>query len=164
MSHHEWLGIYVRASDGVSINLTETDTLDLSFLHQLCQNGDGLLDSRGGVLSGTFEEVDRLGAPERLQAVVDAATDVGLGTVGLQFTDFESTLDAEDDFVGLLWVLGEVFAEQMAGVVVRSAVKLSAVPAVGAEFEGGVQSLKAYFLGRKLSIPGQPYIISPIDG
>lgn len=101
----------VRAADGRGADLAEADAADLAFLDEFREGLDGGFDGDIGVDSSALEDVNLFaatkdpygffdGGPDALRAAV---RDVGLAVVG--------ALDAEDDLVGILWVLLKVVFE-----------------------------------------------------
>lgn len=144
---------HIRSSDGLSINLAQTDSLDLPFLDQLGQDGHRLLNRGVRVLSGALEDIDALLPVQDSQTLVHAAADVGFRSIWREFATLQTSLDAQDHLICLLRVLGEVAVEQVRGVALRRAVQLAAVPEVGAQLERGVQALEAGLLGRWGRVP-----------
>lgn len=112
----------VRTADGRGADFAEADAADLSFLDKPRENLNGGLDGDVGVDARALEDVNLLDAVENADGLLDGGTDalrgavrdVGLGVVG--------ALDAQDDLVGVLWVLLEVMLEQVQRVSVGSSV------------------------------------------
>lgn len=65
------------------------------------------------------------------------------------------TLDAQDDLLGILRVLGEVLVEEGKGVVLGRSVELSAIPQVGAVGEGSPHGGEGLLLGGWVWAPGE---------
>lgn len=146
---------YVRSSHRLSVDLTESDALNLSLLHELSQDAHGLFDRSVWVLSGAFEDIDALLSVQDSQTLVYASSDVLLRAIWYQGTALQTTLDAQNHFVCVFGILGEVSVEKMQRVALGSTVQLPAVPEVGTELQRRVQGFEGYFITRGSRIPGQ---------
>lgn len=102
----------VRSFDRVSLNLTQPDAAKLSLIPQLFEGFHGRLDRCLGVDPGALEDVDLLYARgQNLQAALNARAHKLGRAIGDLVGNFQPALDTEDNEVGVLRVLGEVFSK-----------------------------------------------------
>lgn len=147
----------VGALDGAGLDFGQADATDLALAHQFGQSFHGLLKGHGGVDAGALKQINGLFAVEHAQAFLDAAAHVLGRSVGLQGARFGASFDAEDHLVGVLWVLGEVFVEQMARVAVRGPVEFAAIPEVESLRHGRVHGFEAGSCWLWWEPPGQAH-------
>jgi hypothetical protein len=94
-------------------------------------------------LSRTLKDIDLLLAIQQTQALIHAATNVLLRSIGSELAGLQATFDAQHHLVGILRILGEVLVQQVERIVLRCAVQLAAVPKVCAQLQRRVKGLKA---------------------
>jgi hypothetical protein len=83
-----------------------------------------------GILITTcvFKDVELLAAVELLDGVIDGATNTLRGTIGLHGLEVRTTLDAENDLVGIFGVFLKVSLKKDVAVVLWRSVEFASVP------------------------------------
>ena len=120
------------ASDRLRARLAQSNPAQLPCLDILGRGADCNLNRYLGVHTRALENVEELLAIEHTEAFVDAAAHVLRRTIDAHSTWDRAALDANDNLVRVVGVLGEVFVEEVEGVALRVAVDLAAIPEIAA--------------------------------
>lgn len=94
-------------------NFGQPDVLEFSLLDKALKYLKGVLERVRGIVARTFEEVDRLGAAQLLEDMVDATAEVLGGCVGLEGEVLVPALDGEECLVDIRRVFIEEASEEL---------------------------------------------------
>lgn len=106
------LGDLHSLMDSGGRNFAEGDGTDKTLVNVLLNGAKGNLQRDLGITTGALEEVNLLAALEQLQTSVDGTADLFRRARVPESVGVDGTLDAEEHFVGIFRVLGEVALEK----------------------------------------------------
>ena len=91
-----------------STNLRQPNVLELSLLHKALEHPKGVLERVRRIVASALEEIERFGATELLEDIVDAAAEILRGAVWLEGVELVTTFDGEEGSIRI----GRVFLEK----------------------------------------------------
>jgi hypothetical protein len=104
---HLWRSL-VGPAHRSSTNLRQPNVLELSLPDKALQHLEGILERVRRVVASALVEIERLGATELLEDIIDTAAEVLRGAIWLEGVELVSAFDREEDLIRI----GRVFLKK----------------------------------------------------